>query len=69
MSLKSKLEERISELRNAAAEAEAQVWAIRGALQELETVTLPMIDSEQSENVETESDNTSYSIPTGSEPV
>lgn len=44
MSLKLKLEERLNELRQALAESEAQTWAIRGAIQEVESYILPLIE-------------------------
>lgn len=44
MNLKVKLEERLLELRQAAMDTEAQLWAIRGAIQEIETVIVPLIE-------------------------
>ena len=44
MSIKTKLEERLLELRQAEQETEAQLWAIRGAIQEVETIVLPLIE-------------------------
>ena len=44
MSLKIKIENRLNELKQAEIETEVQLWAIRGAIQELEQVTLPMIE-------------------------
>ena len=44
MSLKIKIENRLTELKQAEIETEVQLWAIRGAIQELEQVTLPMIE-------------------------
>lgn len=46
MSLKVKIEERLLELRQALSDTEAQLWAIRGAIQELETVIVPMIEAD-----------------------
>lgn len=46
MSLKVKVEERLLELRQALSDTEAQLWAIRGAIQELETVIVPMIEAD-----------------------
>ena len=53
MSIKTKLEERLIELRQAEQETEAQLWAIRGAIQEVETIVLPLIE-EADGNAETD---------------
>ena len=58
MSIKTKLEERLIELRNAETEILAQLWAIRGAIQEVETIVLPLIEeADGNEATDTESVN------------
>jgi len=58
MSIKTKLEQRLVELRQAEQETEAQLWAIRGAIQEVETIILPLIEeADGTEDTDAETDN------------
>lgn len=60
MNLKTKLEERLKELYQAAQDTEAQLWAIRGAIQEVETVIMPLIEepgNDGNEDADEQTDN------------
>jgi len=49
MTIKLQLEERLQALYDGLRESEATTWAIRGAIQELETIIIPMIEKANSE--------------------
>ena len=60
MNIKTKLEERLKELYQAATDTEAQLWAIRGAIQEVETVIMPLIEepgNDGNEDADEQTDN------------
>ena len=60
MNIKTKLEERLKELYQAAQDTEAQLWAIRGAIQEVETVIMPLIEepgNDGNEDADEQTDN------------